>query len=141
MRRGASQGREVCSTAQFGTQVIRQGTHVGAFATPENKIQLGRSKAGDFPLHHANKARLPLDVLALAGGLVQGNAIYLDRRKHRRRLVLVAMEAAHCRENLRLRVGRYRASFQHIAFSILGIGDLSQLDRASVFFVEADEVL
>jgi len=66
----------------------------------------------------------------------------LMAEKHGRRLVLVTdKKSSIAAPHLVLGKRRHRSRFQDLALGVLGVGHLSELDRACVFFVETHQVL
>ena len=132
------------ANAERQTEIVRQRADVGARAARDLEPHL-RLLAGLEPRQvepaDVDRRRRALDHSALAVEPVQGLAVDLLRRSHRRDLVDGAAEQGQHRFDGRLCQMPGRPRFDHLARRVVAVGEHTQDDRRGVVLVAAAEVL
>ena len=114
---------------------MRNGSDIRAFGGGDAELGKRFIIGAEAKVVDVNEPRLAFDLYSLAREFIERNAIFLDRRNHRRRLHLIADE--------RLRGGvqfvqgqrRHRKRGDQFAIGIITVGGFAELHRAGVNLV------
>ena len=132
----AAKGGEVAAAAELRADVVAERADVGALGAADGEARVGDAELVDAEGEDVDEARLALDLLALAGHLVERDAVDLDRGDHRRNLEDVAGEVGRDErfEPLARDAGGVAAG-DDLASDVLRVRGCAEAERALVGLV------
>ncbi|MNF75764.1 hypothetical protein D3C84_578450 [compost metagenome] len=137
---GTSQFSNVSATTELLTDILHQGTDIGAFAAIHRQPRSITFEGQQFQARNSNRTRFALHYFACTSQLVQRLAITLERRVHRRYLTDLPTKFGQYSLDIGATNG-HRALLQNFTFGIRRGGGLAQLRQGFVTLVGIEQVL
>ena len=136
----APQAVEPAAGPQRTGQVLGQYAHVGSLGTQHPQLEPLSLEPKQFQAVDHQRARQALDRLAAPRQPIQRLAITLERRIHRRRLLLLTVEAHQYRLDRRGCQRRYRAALDDRPFRVPGLRAFPQQHAEAVALAQCQHL-
>ncbi len=137
---GTSQFCNVSATTEFFTNILHEGTNIGAFAAIHCQSRSITFEGQQFQARNSNRTRFALHYFASTRQLVQRLAITLEGRVHRRYLTDLPTKIRQDSFDIGATNG-HRAFLQNLTFGVRRGGGFAQLRQRLVTLVRIEQVL